>query len=182
NLEEMVSRGLFRADLFYRVNQFPIPLAPLRERREDIPELASHFLKRHVAELGSTIKTMSVEMLEEMTAHDWPGNVRELEAHIQRAIIGATGDVLDYRPRSATAMQAAVAPVARVEREAAAQLKSGVDDEFSLEAMQRRHITTALEQCGWIVDGDSGAASVLGLPASSLRSKMKRLGIRRPAA
>ncbi len=183
DLREMVDKGEFRADLFYRVNQFPIALAPLRERREDIPELANYFLIRHAAELGSNVKAISAAMLEDMMARDWPGNVRELEAHIQRGIIGASSETLDYRPL-AQEQPVVITDVSMLSSAADTPAPAGaaVDDEFSLEAMQRRHITAALEKCGWIVDGAEGAASVLGLPASSLRSKMKRLGIRRPAA
>ena len=183
DLQEMVGKGEFRADLFYRINQFPITLPPLRERREDIPELANYFLTRHAAELGKDVTGISDAMLEDMMNREWPGNVRELEAHVQRAVIGASGEILDYRPLSQDSPVVITDSRMLEDGEAAARpAKAPVDDEFSLEAMQRRHITAALEQCGWVVDGVDGAASVLGLPASSLRSKMKRLGIRRPAA
>ena len=183
DLQEMVGHGEFRADLYYRINQFPIELSPLRERREDIPELANHFLTRHAAELGSRVTAISDAMLEDMMTRDWPGNVRELEAHIQRAIIGSSTEVLDYRP-AVQEQPVVITDMALVPGRgpAAAQASEPDTDEYSLEGMQRRHITAALEQCGWVVDGADGAASVLGLPASSLRSKMKRLGIRRPAA
>ncbi|MDX1480292.1 MAG: sigma 54-interacting transcriptional regulator [Woeseiaceae bacterium] len=168
DLAAMVDRGEFRQDLYYRINQFPIKLPPLRERVEDIPELVAHFIRKHGDKLSRSIESVSDAMLENMMAMPWPGNVRELESYVQRAMLSTSGPVLDV-----LAPGGAAAPGARP----GADLDEG---DLSLTGMQRRHIRTALETCGWLIDGPYGAAAVLGLPPSSLRSKMKRLGIERP--
>ena len=167
NLSEMVAAGTFRDDLYYRINHFLIELPALRDRPEDIPVLANHFLARHARQLSRDVRSISSAMLDDMMARPWPGNVRELEAHIQRALIAATGPVLDYRPDDAGG------------RTRLAAESQHAEPDLTLETMQRRHITEALDSCGWVVDGDSGAAAILGLPPSSLRSRMKRLGINR---
>lgn len=167
NLEAMVEDGSFRSDLFYRINQFPIELPPLRARREDIPLLANHFMRKYAQSFGKKITAISDAMIDDMVQQDWPGNVRELDGYIQRGMIATHGTVLDYRPAAAK------------ERDARENTASGRDD-LALESMQRRHIRAALEKCRWVIHGDRGAAAVLGIPASSLRSKMKRLGIERP--
>jgi PAS domain S-box-containing protein len=166
-LADMVEEGSFRDDLYYRINHFLIELPPLRDRPEDIPVLADHFVKRNAARLSKVIHSIAPEMLEDMMSRPWAGNVRELDAHIQRGIITSSGPVLDYRPENANAGLAGPA-------------NSGDEEtDLSLEGMQRRHISEALDSCGWVIDGDGGAAAILGLPPSSLRSKMKRLGIER---
>jgi len=169
-LEQMVESGRFRADLYYRINHFPIELPSLRDRRDDIPALASHFVEKHAQRLGKSITAISDRFLTQLMSLDWPGNVRELESYVQRAIIGETGSTLDHCPP-------AVSVGVPVRSDGGAAPEAG--DDQSLESMQRRHILAALDHCNWTVDGEHGAASLLGLPASSLRSKMKRLGIER---
>jgi len=169
NLQAAVERGLFRADLYYRIGAFPITLPPLRERRSDIPLLAEHFVRKHAAALGKTIHAISGSMLEQLRRYDWPGNVRELEGIIQRALISSPGPVLelDQPLRSNFIIPEPSSNDSYIQ---------AVD----LRTIEREHITRVLEQTDWVVGGDTGAAIVLGLPASTLRSKMKKLGIGKP--
>ena len=167
NLTSMIDRGQFRADLFFRINNFPIELPPLRERCEDIPALAKHFVDKHAAQLGKSVSSISAETIQHLLNLPWPGNVRELEGYIQRALISSEGSVLHHIESSAgqPTLQAAEKESAPIE---------ATDD---LAAMQRRHIESVLERCNWVISGERGAASALGIPPSSLRSRMKRLGI-----
>ena len=169
DLQDAVDRGRFRADLYYRIGAFPIELPSLRERKTDVPLLAEHFVHKHAANLGKSVDAISESMLSELRRYDWPGNVRELEGVIQRALISSTGTVLELdRPLQSQF------PIA----------EPADNDSFAgfadLRTVEREHIRRVLEQTDWVVGGDTGAASVLGLPASTLRSKMKKLGIGRP--
>ena len=164
DLQAEVDAGRFRADLYYRINSFPIRVPPLRERRDDIPLLAEHLARKHAHKLGKTVESISDEMLRYLGAQDWPGNVRELEGTVLRALISAAGPVLEF----------AGEPVA------GGQPGSGVGVIQNFEDAQRSHILSALTSTGWVIEGRKGAAEKLGLAPSSLRSRMKRLGIRRP--
>ncbi|MDJ0750731.1 MAG: sigma 54-interacting transcriptional regulator [Woeseiaceae bacterium] len=164
DLKKEVDAGRFRADLYYRINSFPIHVPPLRERKSDIPLLAEHFVRRHARKLGKSIRSISRESLRYLNARDWPGNVRELEGTILRALISATSPVLELGGD-------------RNGADPAAEGKASVQ---TLEDAQRAHIMSALTSTGWVIEGKQGAAAELGLAPSSLRSRMKRLGIRRP--
>lgn len=177
DLESMVAAREFRDDLMYRINQFPITLPPLRERREDIPALSIHLLEKHAKKLGKRFTGITPAMLDALSIRPWPGNVRELEGCLQREMISSDGPVLDLPlgtgRRSGGAGLTAPPPTATDPQPAD-------DGDLRLDNMLRKHITEALEHCNWMVDGDQGAATLLKLPPSSLRSKMKRLGIARP--
>lgn len=169
DLIEAVECGQFRADLYYRINTFPITLPALRDRGEDVALLAEHFVRKHSAGLGKTVTEFSSEMMHELMQYPWPGNVRELEGVIQRALIYSTGPVLRLaKPLRGSAQRPA--PGAEVVEFQTTDLR----------AMERSHIERVLEQSRWVVTGDSGAATKLGVPPSTLRSKMKKLGIVRP--
>jgi transcriptional regulator with GAF, ATPase, and Fis domain len=162
NLIDAVDNGEFRADLYYRINTFPIYLPALRERRGDIRLLAEHFVRFHSQQLGKQVAAISSSMLEELENYSWPGNVRQLEGVIQRALISAGGNTLELadsllsgRVPSANASLAVV----------------------NLHGVEKAHILTVLSQCRWMIAGERGAAAMLGLPPSTLRSKMKKLGI-----
>ncbi len=170
DLTSMIEREQFRADLFFRINNFPIELPPLRDRREDIPALAKHFVDKHAAQLGKRVSSISAETIQHLLKLPWPGNVRELEGYMQRALISSEGPVLHHIESSngrPTLQQSAERTSASV----------GASDDLA--AMQRRHIEGVLERCNWVISGERGAATALGVPPSSLRSRMKRLGIRR---
>lgn len=173
NLKQAVDEGKFRADLYYRISTFPIELPPLRERLEDIPELAEFFVQKHQKRMGKDIQSISARMNRYLARQKWPGNVRELEGFIQRALISSTGPTLDYleEHESAAITEAVVTSDTTT--------ASGTAD---LHKAQRDHILKVLERTGWVIDGERGAATLLGLAPSTLRSKMKRLGIGRPAS
>jgi transcriptional regulator with GAF, ATPase, and Fis domain len=164
NLIDAVDNGEFRADLFYRINTFPIFLPSLRERKEDIRLLAEHFVRIHSQQLGKQVTAISANMLEQMEAYSWPGNVRQLEGVIQRALISATADTLEL--------------VESLDSNSAASKDS--NEIVNLRGMEKEHIEKVLNACNWMIAGASGAAARLDLPPSTLRSKMKKLGIVRP--
>jgi len=158
--------GSFRADLYYRLNVFPITLPPLRHRKEDVPLLVQHFVRRYAEKYGKSIAAIPAHAMNALEAHDWPGNVRELQHMIERAVILTRGAEL--------AFDAGILDPAP-----SGQL--GPPPIETLEAAERAHILKALEACGWRVSGRGGAADLLGLRPSTLDFRMKKLGINRPA-
>jgi formate hydrogenlyase transcriptional activator len=164
DLAVMVRDGAFRADLFYRLNVFPIVVPPLRERRDDIPLLATFFLASLSKRLGKPLEGFTTHSMERLRAYDWPGNVRELQNVIERASILAQGPVVELQPD--------LLPGAASPQETAPGL-------HSLEEIERRHILQVVRQVNWTIEGRKGAASILGLHPNTLRSRMKKLGITR---
>ena len=162
DLQAGVAEGWFRADLFYRLHVFPLRLPPLRERREDVPELVKHFVAHIGRRMGRPVREVGQRTLDLLAAYDWPGNVRELENLIERALIVSSGDMLEIGPTWLTAgpRTAEAAPLADVER---------------------RTILDALERCGGKVYGAGGAARLLGLKPTTLYGKMRKHHIRRRA-
>src|SRR5262245_53808220 len=181
DLEQEVAAGRFRADLYFRLNVFPILIPPLREREGDVPLLAYFFADRFARELGKRIDRIAPETLERLVAYPWPGNVRELSNVIERAVVLARGLVLDVAgellPGSPAAALAAERPAAAVAPEGPSPRSAGQ----TLEEIERRHVQDTLQRTGWVIEGERGAAAALGLSASTLRSRMKKLGVRRPA-
>ena len=166
-LNAAVVGGKFRADLFYRLNVYPITVPPLRERREDIPPLVHHFAARIAARMGKKIETIPAATMDTLIAYDWPGNVRELRNVIERAIITSTGPAL-FLPETLEGVAAQTAP-------------RGEPPQFvSLAAVERRHISQVLHATGWRISGEGGAAAILDLNPSTLRYRIKKLQIRRP--
>jgi transcriptional regulator with GAF, ATPase, and Fis domain len=186
DLQREVAEGHFRADLFYRLNVFPILVPPLREREGDVVLLAHFFVDRFARELGKPIERISDGTLERLLAYRWPGNVRELSNVIERAVVLARGPMLDVAPErelepAGAARALAAAPGAPATRaETAPARPRTLDAGRTLEEMERRHVREVLEATGWVIEGPRGAAATLGLSASTLRSRMKRLGVRRP--
>jgi PAS domain S-box-containing protein len=167
NLVNLVNEGAFREDLYYRLNVFPIQNLPLRERREDIPLLVRHFVKKFAAKQGKTIDHISQPDLEELMRYEFPGNIRELENMIERAVIISNGNSLSL---SDAYHKSSDQQVNRV----------GDSKVFrSFEDMQRDYIIEALRRCNWRISGPRGAAKLLDLNARTLASKMRRLGINR---
>jgi PAS domain S-box-containing protein len=158
----------FREDLYYRLNVFPLRLPPLRERKADIPLLAHFLVKKFAMWIGKSIEQISAEALARLSAYDWPGNVRELENIIERAVILSSGPVLDIEPD------------VFVPRAAGPQF-AGEPSFTSLEGIERAHICKILDETNWIIEGPKGAARALGLHPNTLRSRLKKLGIARPA-
>jgi len=159
-LGQLVSKKLFRADLFYRLNVVPICLPPLRERVQDILPLTEFFITKLAARLNKTIDSIPDEVVEVLKAHDWPGNVRELQNCIERAMLFSPGSVLRLPlDLKQTVKQSA---------ESAARTLADAD---------REHILETLKQTDWLIGGQGGAADRLGLPRTTLIYKMRRLGI-----
>ncbi len=163
DLEAEIGAGKFREDLYYRLNVFPIHSPPLRERKEDIPVLVRHFCDKHGPGIGKKIDSIPQSVLDALTAYHWPGNIRELENIVERSLIITPGRRLelgDWLSRKG--------PLA----------KKG--EPVTLEDCERQHIQSVLEQTHWKVSGENGAAKLLDLIPTTLESKMKKLGIRRP--
>ena len=175
NLAEAMQRGRFRHDLYYRLNVYPITLPPLRERRGDIELLAEAFLQEASRRLGRLYDPISDEVLESLKRHDWPGNIRELKNVIDRAAVVSTGSWLELPEHWAVSIRrfsgAAPAEVSRPFKRALG--------ERTLEEHQRSHILQVMQQTGWRVEGPKGAAKILGLNPSTLRSRLLKLGIRK---
>ena len=179
DLELMVFAGDFREDLYYRFQAYPLLLPPLRERREDIPLLANYFKERMAAHMGRRIGALTTETVAALQAHPWPGNVRELEHTMQRAVIACRDfqieaedlglrDTGDRIGRSAIPVRGAL-------------LDSPDLELVPLNELERRYILAVLEATNWKMKGDDGAAARLGLPSSTLYSRMKKLGITKRA-
>jgi formate hydrogenlyase transcriptional activator len=169
DLAHAVAEKRFRADLYYRLKVFPITLPPLRERREDVPLLAQHFLDRCRVKLNRRHLRFGASALDRLIQHDWPGNIRELQNTIERAAILAQASVVEIDDRVTLlpgSMQPAVAEAQPV----------------TLHDSERLHILQALERGAWRIYGPLGAANRLGINPSTLRSRMKKLGLSRPAS
>jgi formate hydrogenlyase transcriptional activator len=160
----MVQEKKFRADLYYRLNVFPINLPPLRERQGDIPLLVSHFVRKFAERQGKVVDCIPEDVMEALESHHWPGNIRELQNYIERAVIMTTGAVL--RPRLAELLM----------QPASTEVRTLADAE-------RAHIVATLRETNWVVGGPSGAAARLGVPRTTLIARMQRLGLAKyPAA
>jgi PAS domain S-box-containing protein len=177
DLEQHVREGKFRADLFYRLNVVPLRVPALRERMSDLPLLVTFFVQKCAAKLGKQIRSVSDEAMQQLTNYTWPGNVRELQNVIERAVILSPGNtlVLAEKLRAPASLQGS-SP-----REEAQISKSEIPAEGSLEDVERRHIESVLQRANWMIEGDRGAAKMLNLNPSTLRSRMQKLNIKRPA-
>ena len=163
DLNQMVARNEFRSDLYYRLNVFPILLPPLRERRQDIPALVTHFVKTFSQRMGKPIRQIPPETLEAFSLYSWPGNVRELQNLIERAVIRSDDGVLPN-------------PLPAVENNPVTLLPA----QGTFSDSTRAVILQALKATGWVIGGTGGAAARLGLKRTTLIAKMKKLGISRP--
>lgn len=163
HLEQAVKAGEFREDLYYRLNVFPINSPPLRERKEDIPVLVSHFLKKFAVKTGKAIETISKQAMQQLQAYHWPGNVRELENVIERGVILSHGPVLE------------LADIPELRRSPCEAVSSS---SATLEEVERSHILRVLENTKGVIEGPKGAATILGLRPSTLRSRLQKLGLK----
>jgi PAS domain S-box-containing protein len=162
NLEEEVRRGRFREDLWYRLSVFPITVPPLRERVEDIALLVDFFVDKISRRLGKSIHSIPTSVMGALQDYQWPGNVRELENVLERAVINSSGPKL----RLVDELKKPPADLATTQQ--------------TLEDVERDHIVRVLEQVNWKVSGPNGAAQILGLNRSTLRARIRKLGIRQP--
>jgi formate hydrogenlyase transcriptional activator len=167
DLAAMVEEQKFRADLFYRLNVFPVHVPPLRERQGDIPLLVRHFGQQFARRMNKDIDTIPSETMNALTRYHWPGNIRELQNVIERAVILSTGRVLkvalsDLRLRSPAS-------------------NGSPKTQGTLEEAERKHITSILEDTNWVLGGANGAATRLGMKRSTLQFRMRKLGISRPS-
>ncbi|RFZ85247.1 response regulator [Mucilaginibacter terrenus] len=165
NLEKDVAAGKFRLDLYYRLNIFPITLPSLRDRKEDIPELAAHFISKFSERVGKPGMSISPQALTDLRNYDWPGNVRELEHVVERNVLLTKGNVIEQ----VSIVNAGNKTIERVEE---TRMKS-IDDN------EREYILRILKQCNGRISGPGGAAEIMKIPSTTLNSKMKRLGITR---
>lgn len=163
NLAEMVRTNDFRSDLYYRLNVFPVTLPPLRERRQDIPQLVWHFVEMFARRMGKEVPEISKETIEAFTSYSWPGNIRELQNLIERAVIRTVDGVLPNPLPTADPTHVTV---------------SAAPGTFT--DSTRAVILQALRTAGWVIGGPGGAAARLGLKRTTLIAKMKKLGISRP--
>jgi len=175
DLLQAVQRGRFRVDLYYRLNVYPIGLPPLRERREDIGLLAEVFLREASRRLGRLFDPISEEVLETLGRYEWPGNIRELQNVIERAAVVSVGRRFQLPEGWAVSLE----PLSNAETAEVRRAIESAPREATLEELERGHILQVLQQTRWRVEGPKGAAAVLGLNPSTLRSRMHKLGIRR---
>ena len=165
DLTQMIAEGKFRSDLYYRLNVFPIVVPPLRERAEDIPLLARHFVDRYARKQGKAIQTLPGREMSALLEYSWPGNIRELEHFIERAVVLANSPLLSFPP---------------LEGQRPAEGRKTPRTSFA--QAERDVILRALRDANWIIGGPRGAAVRLGLKRTTLMAKMQRLGISRPEA
>jgi transcriptional regulator with GAF, ATPase, and Fis domain len=167
DLERMVADGDFREDLFYRLNVFPIPIPPLRQRREDIPVLARYFAHRKSTRHGDRAAEFTEAAIDRLCSYRWPGNIRELENIIERAVILCDGELID---------------VVHIHVDDVGAAAPTEDEVRPLQEVERDHIVAAVKASGGKISGPGGAAQMLGLKPSTLESRMKKLGVERQKA
>ena len=167
DLAQMVADGGFRSDLFYRLNVFPVVLPPLRERRDDIPQLVRHFTQWFSRRLSRRIEKIPTEVMDALVQYSWPGNIREMQNVIERAVILSPSSSLEIPPETLRPQTGEIEAVEKVA--------------VTLVDAEREHILSKLRETGWVVGGPKGAAARLGMKRSTLQMKMKKHGITRPA-
>ena len=173
DLRTMIKSGTFREDLFYRLNVFPVSVPALRDRREDLPQLVTHFVRKFAKQQGKAIEGIPDHVQSALRDYAWPGNIRELENIIERAVILSNDGVLR--------IDGAIAVRARSVSEAEAAAPPGADHR-TLEQVERTHILNVLKQTSWRIAGEQGAAAILDMHPNTLRSRMQKLGIAKAAA
>jgi formate hydrogenlyase transcriptional activator len=184
DLAQMVARNEFRSDLYYRLNVFPVFIPPLRERRDDIPQLVLHFVEVFSRRMRKRIEQIPQTTMEAFSTYDWPGNVRELQNMVERAMIRSDNGVLP-NPLAKSEASVSSAPKLRPDllsaEESDRRMEAAITESQStdsLETIQRQHILRVLERTGWVISGPNGAGVILKLHPNTLRSLMGRLGIR----
>jgi transcriptional regulator with GAF, ATPase, and Fis domain len=163
-LEASIENGSFREDLYYRLNVFPIVVPPLRERKEDIPYLIKHFIKKYSLKLGKKIDIIPQKIMNTLQSYRWPGNIRELENFIERCVIISPDNIIQTDGFLGSQ----------------AQKKPETSNITTLRDVECTHILRILEETNWIIEGKQGAATRLDIHPATLRSRMQKLGIKRP--
>ncbi len=179
DLFRSASEGTFRQDLYYRLNVFPIQLPPLRERREDIPPLVHYFVRRFSLKIGRKITRIQRETMERLMNYSWPGNVRELENVIERAVILSPGIELEVPSGVLPEIAVIASAQAAAPRPVPEEQSPRAPSPQSIDQVERNHILEVLMQTNWRIEGSDGAAALLNLNPSTLRSRMKKLGVQR---
>jgi len=169
DLGQLVRERRFRADLYYRLNVFPITLPPLRHRRADIALLTEQFVEEFARQQGKVVNTIPDDVMAALEHYDWPGNIRELRNTIERGVIMTTGSVLSRRTTEHLTLGGAASDLSSA--------ATGPGGMRTLADAEREHITAALRASNWVVGGPNGAAAHLGLPRTTLMGRMQRLGI-----
>ena len=172
DLQADVASGRFRSDLFYRLNVFPISVPPLRQRADDIELLVPFFVQKYAKSLGRQVSQIARATMQRLRAYTWPGNIRELQNVLERAVVLARSDTLslpgDFAPSAAAEPGKVTGPAIRAAMEA-------------MEDVERRHIEAVLSKQNWTIEGERGAAKVLKIHPNTLRSRMRKLGLKRPS-
>jgi transcriptional regulator with GAF, ATPase, and Fis domain len=174
DLDKFVSQGKFREDLYYRLNVFPIRLPPLRERRDDIGELAASFAQKFAQRMGRVLRPLTMDCLHRLESYNWPGNVRELQNIIERAVITAHDGQLNLERALPETVNVATATIG----DTSTAIKR-VHTAKELEELERQNIIAALESADWKIAGSNGAAQLLGMKPTTLSSRLKALAIER---
>ena len=176
DLEKEVAADRFREDLYYRLNVFPLKVAPLRERKEDIPLLAAHFVDLFVKELGYPKPRLTRAGIESLQSYDWPGNIRELRNITERAVILAQGRALEFD----VLLNGASVDLTSFEQRAADRAEPEYLTESEMRRRERKNLLAILQKTGWKIKGSDGAAELLGVKANTLIARMKKMGFKRP--
>lgn len=174
DLAQMVAAKTFRSDLFYRLNVFPITIPPLRERTGDIPLLVNYFTQKHAARMNKHLKTIPAPTMEALCKYHWPGNVRELENFVERSVILSSGVELE----SPLAELQTTAVAAAAAADGGHQPTTNKPQLTTMDEMERAYIEEVLRHANGVIGGKGGAAEILGMPSSTLRSRIKKLGVR----
>jgi len=174
DLKNEVAGGRFREDLYYRLNVFPIEVASLRDRKEDIPLLAAHFIEMSSRELGCPTPRLTPAGLETLLTYDWPGNIRELRNVIERATIFAQGGALDFD------LPVTGADLTPCRLEAADEVEAEYLTEAEMRRRERKNLFIVLQKTAWRIKGADGAAELLGLRPTTLASRIEKMGLQRP--
>jgi formate hydrogenlyase transcriptional activator len=176
----MVGEQRFRSDLYYRLNVFPVRVPALRERPDDIPMLVGHFVQQFSRRMNKNIETIPSETMTTLRRYHWPGNIRELQNVVERAVILSTGSVLKVSTDELHVRADAAAEESVMREPRSKALTDGVGGNLraALDDAERQRIVATLEETNWKVAGPRGAAALLGMPRSTLQSRMQKLGIR----
>jgi transcriptional regulator with GAF, ATPase, and Fis domain len=176
DLKNEVAAGRFREDLYYRLNVFPMKVVPLRDRKDDIPLLAKHFIELSVKELGCPRPRLTPAGIETLQAYVWPGNIRELRNVIERAVILARGGALDLDlPVSGSLVDATSFGLERGD-----EVEPGFLTDAEIRSRERENLFVVLQKTGWKIKGVNGAADLLGVKPTTLISRIEKLGLKRP--